>query len=222
MNNDSAEDKSSAGGGRFAPAPPPPGAPTPKQPVTPAPDRADAPAGDSAVEEAAPPSIQPRTPRTAERPAFPAPAGSEARQAEPEAADEVDAHDDLDDDEEEYSARKIRLSVARIDTWSTLKLSFLLSVAIGIGIIVAAACIWLMLDGMAVFTKIDDLVQSVAGDEAQIEILQFFEFNKIISLATIIAVVDVIVITLIATLGSVIYNIVSSLIGGLKITLTDE
>ena len=118
--------------------------------------------------------------------------------------------------------RKIRLSIARVDIWSTLKLSFLLSVAIGIGIIVASAVIWLMLDGMAVFTKIDDLLQSVAGDEAQIEILQYLEFNKVVSFATIIAVIDVIVITLIATLGAVIYNIVSALIGGLNVTLTDE
>lgn len=131
--------------------------------------------------------------------------------------------EDLDfDEDDDYEPRKIHLSIARIDPLSTLKMSFLLSVAIGIGIIVATATIWLMLDGLSVFTKIDDLLQSVAGDEAQIEILQYLEFNRVISLATIIAVADVIVITLIATLGSVIYNVVSSLIGGLKLTLTDE
>src|SRR5690625_6076114 len=35
--------------------------------------------------------------------------------------------------------RRVRLSVARVDPWSVMKLSFLLSIAVGIGIVVAAA-----------------------------------------------------------------------------------
>src|SRR5690625_4744421 len=184
------------------------------------------PAQDSNEPEPDPPSIEPRTQPSGESASFP-PLPDTIAVSEPIALDASIVRDDsfeddvYDEDEEEFEARKIKLSIARIDTWSTLKLSFLLSVAIGIGIIVAAACVWLMLDSMAVFTKIDDLLQSVGGDEAPIEILQYFEFNKVISLATIIAVADVIIITLIATLGSVIYNLVSSLIGGLNITLTD-
>lgn len=185
------------------------------------------PAQDSNKPEPDPPSIEPRTQPSGESASFPSLPDPKA-ESEPIAVAASIGRDDsfeddvYDEDEEEFEARKIKLSIARIDTWSTLKLSFLLSVAIGIGIIVAAACVWLMLDSMAVFTKIDDLLQSVGGDEAPIEILQYFEFNKVISLATIIAVADVIIITLIATLGSVIYNLVSSLIGGLNITLTDE
>lgn len=205
-------DHEASSGAEAAPPPPPPAeeAPTAWQP-------------EEDGSEQDPPTIAPRVkpePQTQ-------PAATDSDAADESinvtAAVERDREADADEAaEEDYGQRKIRLSISRIDTWSTLKLSFLLSFAIGIGIIVAAATIWYMLDGMAVFTKIDDLLQSVAGDEAQIEILQFFEFNKVMSLATIIAVADVIVITLIATLGSVIYNIVAMLIGGLNITLTDE
>ncbi|HYD09720.1 MAG TPA: DUF3566 domain-containing protein, partial [Acidimicrobiales bacterium] len=45
-------------------------------------------------------------------------------------------------------ARKVRLAVARIDPWSVMKLSFLLSVAIGIMIVVSAAVVWQTLDSM--------------------------------------------------------------------------
>lgn len=128
------------------------------------------------------------------------------------------------EDEYEYEdePQKVRLAVSRIDPLSTLKLSFLVSVAVGIGIVVATASVWLMLDGMGVFTQVDELLQSVAGDEAQIEVLEYFEFNKVISLATIVAVVDVIVLTILATLGVVVYNLIASLIGGIHVTLTDE
>src|SRR5690625_19922 len=197
-----------------------------------------------------PPSIEPRTQRTSGRPQNPTrpesatrpegasgpgatgrpegstrPASTTQTEEAPNSDREVRAavgRGEMGEFGDDDAPRKIRLSIARVDVWSTLKLSFLLSVAIGIGIIVASAVIWLMLDGMAVFTKIDDLLQSVAGDEAQIEILQYFEFNRVVSFATIIAVIDVIVITLFATLGAVIYNIVSALIGGLNVTLTDE
>lgn len=197
-----------------------------------------------------PPSIEPRTQRTSGRPqnstrpesvtrpqgasgpgdtgqpdSSTRPASTTRTEEAPRSEREVRAavgRGEVSEFGDDDAPRRIRLSIARVDVLSTLKLSFLLSVAIGIGIIVASAVIWLMLDGMAVFTKIDDLLQSVAGDEAQIEILQYLEFNKVISFATIIAVIDVIVITLIATLGAVIYNIVSALIGGLNVTLTDE
>src|SRR5665648_1064609 len=53
------------------------------------------------------------------------------------------------------AARKVRLAVARIDPWSVMKLSFLLSVAIGIMIVVAAAVVWYTLDGLAVFTSVN-------------------------------------------------------------------
>lgn len=129
-----------------------------------------------------------------------------------------------EEDEYEYEdePQKVRLAVSRIDPLSTLKLSFLVSVAVGIGIVVATASVWLMLDGMGVFTQVDELLQSVAGDEAQIEVLEYFEFNKVISLATIVAVIDVIVLTVLATLGAVVYNLIASLIGGIHVTLTDE
>src|SRR5699024_12163825 len=105
---------------------------------------------------------------------------------------------------------------------STKSLTFCVSGAVWIGCVVTAASVWLMLDGMGVFTQVDELLQSVAGDEAQIEVLEYFEFNKVISLATIVAVVDVIVLTILATLGAVVYNLIASLIGGIHVTLTDE
>lgn len=246
MSTDRSDEETPAGESVDSPtAPPPPSDDAPKAPAVDetqswVPDGDDDSAADAGVQDAPdpvevadqgeaeeledPPSIEPKTRLNAEKAGFPGAKDPEPAPVPVTARVERGAvEDDYDfDEDDEYEARKIRLSISRIDTWSTLKLSFLLSVAVGIGIIVASAVVWLMLDGMAVFTNIDDLLQSVAGDEAQIEILQYFEFNKVISLATIIAVADVIIITLIATLGSVIYNLVSSLIGGLKITLTDE
>ncbi|MBT0993482.1 DUF3566 domain-containing protein [Cellulomonas sp. DKR-3] len=118
--------------------------------------------------------------------------------------------------------RRVRLAISRIDPWSVMKLSFLMSVAFGILIVVAVGVVWYTLNGMHVFTNIDDLVRQVTGDESQIDILQYVQFNRVISGATLIAVVDVFLLTALATIGAFLYNIVAALVGGLHVTMTDE
>lgn len=118
--------------------------------------------------------------------------------------------------------RRVRLAVSRVDPWSVMKLSFLLSVAIGIMIVVAAAVVWFTLDGLNVFTQVDTLVKEVLGAESDVNVLQYVEFQRIISAATLVAVVDVFLLTALSTIGAFLYNITASLVGGVHLTLTDE
>jgi hypothetical protein len=118
--------------------------------------------------------------------------------------------------------RRVRLAISRVDPWSVMKLSFLLSVAIGIMMVVAAAVVWLTLDGMHVFTKVDSLVREVVGAESKLDILQYVEFGRIVSAAALIAVVDVFLMTALSTIGAFLYNIVAALVGGVHVTMTDE
>ncbi|WP_449386047.1 DUF3566 domain-containing protein [Cellulomonas soli] len=118
--------------------------------------------------------------------------------------------------------RRVRLSISRVDPWSVMKLSFLLSVAIGIMIVVAAAVVWFTLDGLQVFAKADDLVTQIVGTESDIDILKYVEFSKILSGATLVAVIDVFLLTALSTIGAFLYNIVAALVGGVHVTMTDE
>lgn len=118
--------------------------------------------------------------------------------------------------------RRVRLAISRIDPWSVMKLSFLLSVAIGIMLVVAVGVVWYTLNGLHVFTTVDDLVSQIVGQESPIDILQYVEFSRVISGATIIAVVDVFLLTALATIGAFLYNIVAALVGGVHVTMTDE
>ena len=118
--------------------------------------------------------------------------------------------------------RRVRLAVSRVDPWSVMKLSFLLSVAIGIMIVVATAVVWLTLDGMHVFTKVDSLVREVVGAESKLDILQYVKFGRVVSASALIAVVDVFLMTALSTIGAFLYNIVAALVGGIHLTMTDE
>jgi len=118
--------------------------------------------------------------------------------------------------------RRVRLAVSRVDPWSVMKLSFLLSVALGIILVVAAAVIWFALDSMHVFAQVDTLVREVLGAESNVDILQYVSFSRILSAATLIAVVDVFLLTALSTIAAFLYNITAALVGGVHLTMTDE
>ncbi|MBD7999585.1 DUF3566 domain-containing protein [Oerskovia sp. Sa2CUA8] len=118
--------------------------------------------------------------------------------------------------------RRVRLAISRVDPWSVMKLSFLLAVAIGIMTVVATAVLWTVLDGMGVFTETDALIRSIVGEESKVDVLQFVEFNRVVALSTLIAIVNMVLITALSTIMAFIYNIVAAMVGGIHLTLTDD
>lgn len=118
--------------------------------------------------------------------------------------------------------RKVRLAIARLDPWSVMKLSFLMSVAFGIMIVVASWVFWYALNNLGVFTSIDELIRGIAGEESDLDILQYLGRDRVLSLATLIAVVDVVLLTALATIGAFLYNVVAALVGGIHMTMTDD
>lgn len=117
--------------------------------------------------------------------------------------------------------RRVRLTVSRADPWSVMKLSFLLAVALGIGLVVATAVLWSVLDGMGVYDDVNRVVREILADPA-FDVHDYIGFSKVVSLATVIAVVDVVLLTALATLGAFLYNLASVLVGGLHVTLSDD
>jgi hypothetical protein len=118
--------------------------------------------------------------------------------------------------------RKVRLTVARVDPWSVLKLSFLLSVALGIVLVTASVVLWSVLDAMGVFTSINNELRSIGSAQSKFDINQWVGLGRVVSLTTVIAVVNVLIIMALSTLGALLYNLASSLVGGLQVTLSDD
>ncbi len=104
-----------------------------------------------------------------------------------------------------------------------MKMSFLLAVAAGIAGVIVTGVLWLILSGMGVFSDIDRVVREVQPSTAeQFSVLDYIGFGRVISLSIVVGVIDVILITALATLSAFLYNICSSLVGGLQLTLTDD
>ena len=119
--------------------------------------------------------------------------------------------------------RRVRLAVARVDPWSVMKMSFLLSVAIGIAGVILTAVLWMILSTMNVFTDIEGVLQSLQTTTADpFSIKDYIGFGRVVSLSIVIGVIDVILMTAIATVMAFLYNICSALVGGVQLTLTDD
>ncbi|ALG27553.1 MULTISPECIES: DUF3566 domain-containing protein [Glutamicibacter] len=117
--------------------------------------------------------------------------------------------------------RKARLLVSKVEPFSVLKLAFLLSVAFGVITVVAAVGIWALLDLMGTFDAFNTLIRDAMA-EGGFDLRQSMSLGQVASYATIIAVVNVVVISIVSMLGAVLYNIAASLVGGIGVTLTDD
>lgn len=122
----------------------------------------------------------------------------------------------------EAGPRQVRLTAAHINAWTVLRISFLLSVALGVVLVVAVAVVWGVLDGIGVFESVNGVIREVVGTESSFDLLEFVGLSRVLSLTVVVAVIDVVLLTLLATLGAVLYNICSALVGGVRLTLTDD
>lgn len=118
--------------------------------------------------------------------------------------------------------RKARLLVSKVDPWSVLKMSFLLSVALGIVTVVCAVMLWSVMDLSGIFERVDSLLAQVLGDESGYAVEEMVTLGQVASFATIIAVINVVLLTVLSMLAAVLYNISASLVGGIGVTLTDD
>lgn len=117
--------------------------------------------------------------------------------------------------------RRVRMTISRVDPWSALKLSFLLSVALGAMIVIASIVLWFVLDAMHVWSQVDELLVTL-NSEPLLKLGQFMEFGRVVSFSVVVGVIEIVLFTALGTILALLYNVVAMLVGGLHITVTDE
>ncbi|HSK33352.1 MAG TPA: DUF3566 domain-containing protein [Propionicimonas sp.] len=119
--------------------------------------------------------------------------------------------------------RRAQLRLVQVDAWSVMKTSFLLSIALGIVLVVAVAIIWSVLGAAGVWDSINSIVQQAIGGEGEpFDIQEYAGTSRVLGFTMIVAVIDVILITAIATLGAFLYNLSAALLGGVEVTLAED
>ncbi|MGW7100151.1 DUF3566 domain-containing protein [Streptomyces sp. NPDC054838] len=120
--------------------------------------------------------------------------------------------------------RKARLRVAKADPWSVMKVSFLLSIALGICTVVAAVVLWMVMDAMGVFSTVGGTISEATGSNESngFDLQSFLSLPRVLIFTSVIAVIDVVLATALATLGAFIYNVSAGFVGGVELTLAED
>lgn len=113
------------------------------------------------------------------------------------------------------------MQIRRIDPWSTLKVSLLLSVALFFVWMIAVAFLYLVLGGMGVWSKLNsnvgDLLNNTSGSSGEL-----VSSGTIFGGAVLIGLVNIVLLTAMATIAAFVYNLTTDLIGGVEVTLADR
>lgn len=121
------------------------------------------------------------------------------------------------------SARRARLSLSRIDPWSVMKMAFLLSIALSVVVIVAVFVIWSVLGAAGVWDSINQAVQDVVGDSsAGWNVQDYLGLPRIMGFTMVVSVVNIVLMTAVATLAAFLYNMAAALLGGVEVELTEN
>lgn len=121
------------------------------------------------------------------------------------------------------ATKRARLYVTRIDPWSVAKAAFMLALALGIVFVVAVATLWWVLDFTGVFVTVSRTIDEVVGSATTgFDLLSFLEFSRVIGVAIVISSVEIVLISLMATLFAIMYNLTVGLTGGVEVVLSDE
>jgi Transmembrane domain of unknown function (DUF3566) len=210
-----------------APAPAP--APAPARADIPPPARTEAPP--PARTEAPPPArteapapVRNEVPvRTealrSELPDLSAPIPRPPRPRPPTRADEASRPSRLQVGARTSEPLRASMQIRRIDPWSVLKVSLMLSVALFFVWMIAVAFLYLVLGGMGVWAKLNSNVGDLLNNTSSSELVSS---GTIFGSAALIGLVNIVLLTAMATIGAFIYNLTTDLVGGVEVTLADR
>ena len=122
------------------------------------------------------------------------------------------------------SSRRARLRLIRIDPWSVTKSAFLLSIAFGIMCVVAVFLVFSIMSAAGLWDHVNDTIQGVLNEQEDqaFDIKEYVAMSRVMGITMLIAAVDVVLITALATLGAFLYNMSASLLGGVEVTLAED
>ena len=120
--------------------------------------------------------------------------------------------------------RRTRLSLRRVDPWSTMYCGFVWSLALAIALLVAVAVLYWLLDNAGVLGAVNQLTAELTAeagvDPADVE--PVVTMKRVLGIAAILALINVVLLTVLSAIGALLYNAVSSFTGGIEITLGDR
>ena len=120
-------------------------------------------------------------------------------------------------------ARQAHLTVARVEPWSVMKFSFVVSLVAFVILFVAVSILYGTLSALGVFESLQRVVTSVTSsqDSAGVNAAKWWSASRVLGYTALVGSFNIVLITAMSTIGAVVYNLTSRLIGGVEVTLRE-
>lgn len=117
--------------------------------------------------------------------------------------------------------RRARLVVSRVDPWSVVKVTFLYSLCLFVILLVAVGVLWSVLNAAGVFDSVkstaEDLTSKPNGGVAE-----WLSLSRVMLIATLVGLANIVLVTVLSAIGSLLYNLCTDLVGGIEVTLSER
>ncbi|MFQ5947509.1 MAG: DUF3566 domain-containing protein [Acidimicrobiia bacterium] len=111
--------------------------------------------------------------------------------------------------------QRVRRVVRKIDPWTVLKVSFVFNSIMSLALVLGTLIFWSVFVNAGIPDKISDLAQTV-GFTVTLDGPTYFR------IVILLAIIFAILMTGLATLAAVVYNLISDLVGGIEVVVLEE
>jgi len=118
------------------------------------------------------------------------------------------------------TAKQVRLRLVYIDFWSAVKLSFLGAVALAIVTMVSFFLMYVIVQTTGLIDRVDEFFQSFS--DGGISITAFVGLPQVMAFAAIVAILNLVVVTVMGAVIAGIYNLAVKVTGGLLVGFTSN
>jgi hypothetical protein len=118
--------------------------------------------------------------------------------------------------------RRARLTLKRIDPWSTLKFSIVYGLVGMVVLVVAVVLLYGVIDAMGVIGSLRQFLDDVSDSSSGSGLGEWLTFGRVIIVAAVVGLVNVVLFAAFATLTAFIYNVCTDITGGVEVTLSER
>ena len=116
--------------------------------------------------------------------------------------------------------KQVRLNLVYIDLWSAVKMSSLVSTAVAISVFLSVILTWLLLNTVGVIGALEGVIGDILGEGGG-ALLALLDFGQVALLGFVGALINLVSLTVLGSLGALLYNLIARMTGGLSVGFTN-
>ena len=121
------------------------------------------------------------------------------------------------------SARRAHLAIAQLEPWSVMKFAFVVSLIVFVIVFAAVSVVYGTLSALGVFGFLQHFVWGITSSPtaAGVDTTGWFSASRVLGYTALLGSLNIVLITVMLTIGAAVYNLTSRLAGGVEVTLRE-